>query len=95
MPLSKKRMRERKKQDRSSVKPKLTIAGLQMEGNRILSVKPKSNLNTQLDVKPNLPIYNPHIHRPGDRVLFKVGKKLVETTVPELDGGGQPIQEYW
>ncbi len=96
MPLSKKRMRERKRIDRG--------------------VKPKSNLNTVNDVKPNkdklaelrgiintihtaqapvqsvtIPVYNPSIHRPGDRVLVKQYGKWIETIVPELDADGHQM----
>lgn len=44
----------------------------------------------------SLPLYNPAIHGPGDRVLVKplYGKKLVATVLPELDAGGQPIPNY-
>lgn len=44
----------------------------------------------------SLPLYNPAIHGPGDRVMVKplYGKKLVETVIPELDAGGQPVPNY-
>lgn len=38
-----------------------------------------------------IPIYNPSLHKAGDRVLVRQGKKLVEQIVPELDADGQPI----
>ena len=41
-----------------------------------------------------LPLYDPTIHRPGDRVLIRAGNKLVETVIPELDAGGQPVPNY-
>ena len=95
MPLSKKRMRERKKHDRvkpmsnpnvsNAVKP---IQGLIMEGNKILGVQPKSNPKEE-----GIPLYNPQIHRPGDKVMIKspYSKKLIETTIPELDADGNPF----
>jgi len=48
-------------------------------------VKPK-----QVDVKPNLPIYNPAIHRAGDKVLIQQGKRLIPTIVPSIDADGHP-----
>ena len=40
------------------------------------------------------PLYNPVVHGPGDRVMVKYGNKLVETVIPELDAGGQPVPNY-
>ncbi len=39
----------------------------------------------------DIPLYNPAIHRPGDEVLIKRGKKLVPMVVPELDADGNAI----
>lgn len=77
MPLSKKRMRERKQLDR-------------------LGVKPKSNLNLDIDVKPKqtIPLYNPCIHKAGDEVLVKRGNRLIPTIIPELDADGQVIPRF-
>ena len=106
MPLSKARMRQRKKLDRLNVKPmsnlnkleyvKPKIEGLVIEGNRIIAVKPK------YEPLPNCPNgrhrilteYNKHEFSPGDRVLVKKGKRLVETVVPVIDGEGNSIPEY-
>lgn len=41
-----------------------------------------------------LPFYNPAIHKAGDKVLVKKGKRLVETIVPELDAGGNLMPDY-
>ena len=80
MPLSKERMRERKRSDRalvkpmsnldipSNVKPGLARAGIIMEGNRIVGL---SN-PVQPSVKPTVPI-----------------------EAPELDADGHPIPDYW
>jgi hypothetical protein len=100
MPLSKARMRERKRLDR--VKPKsnpdnVTPVKPNIEELRGLikdieeNVKPKTE-----NVKPKLspPVYNPRLHKPGDRVLMRQGKRYIETVVPELDGSGQPIPDY-
>ena len=38
-----------------------------------------------------LQLYNPAIHKAGDRVLMQKGKRLVEAIVPELDADGRPI----
>ena len=44
----------------------------------------------------SLPLYDPAIHRPGDKVMVKpvYGKKLMPVVLPELDAGGQPIPNY-
>ena len=100
MPLSKARMRERKRLDRLNVKPKsnlttvgvvkpkLKAAGLIMQGNRIVSVKKQV-------ARAKLPIYNPAIHKSGDKVLIRQGNRLVPYIVPDLDAGGQAITKYW
>ena len=36
-------------------------------------------------------LYNPAIHKTGDRVLVRKGKRLVEMIVPEIDADGQVI----
>ena len=70
MPLSKCRMRARKRQDRFD---------------KQLVVE---------DVKPNIPLYNPAVHRAGDRVLVVRGSRKVEVVIPKLDAEGQPIPEF-
>jgi len=97
MPLSRKKDRERKRQSRlesKDVQPKVILPGLVIEGNKIIGVQPKSNLNTEERV--NIPIYNPAIHRPGDRVRIKsqYSKRLIEIVIPEMDAGGCPMPEY-
>ena len=96
--LSKKRDRERKRksnpnrlESKSNSNLIQPISGLQMEGNRIVGVSSRLERN---DV--SIPLYNPAIHRAGDRVLIKPphSKRLVETVIPELDAGGNPIPEY-
>lgn len=100
MPLSKKRMRERKQQDRMSnlVKPKplyparpddmesrLKAQGFALDGNR--------SRFDRTDVKPKptrLPLYNPRVHKTGDRVRMPSG---IEVIVPELDEEGMAIPD--
>ena len=41
----------------------------------------------------NVPIYNPAVHKTGDTVRVRKGKRLVETVVPELDADGHPMYE--
>ena len=40
-----------------------------------------------------IPIYNPKVHKAGDRVLVRKGKSLIEMTVPILDADGNKIYE--
>ena len=39
-----------------------------------------------------LPIYDKEIHKAGDRVLVRMGKRLVPQTVPEIDADGNLIR---
>ena len=34
---------------------------------------------------------DPGVHKPGDTVLVRKGKRLVQTIVPDLDADGSPI----
>lgn len=42
-----------------------------------------------------LELYNPTVHKAGDRVLVRKGGKLVETVIPELDMDGNPIEPLY
>ncbi len=42
---------------------------------------------------PRVPLYNPQIHRAGDRVMIQKGKRLIEMVIPELDADGYPVYE--
>lgn len=44
--------------------------------------------------KPDIPLYNPAKHRPGDRVRIIRAGTVIETTIPELDADGHPMPEY-
>lgn len=87
-------MKERRKVVKTPLRPTVKtpvrpkVPGLVIQGNRIVGVQPKAEI-----VKPDL--YNPMIHRPGDRVLIQAphSKRLVETVIPRLDADGQPIYE--
>ena len=91
MPLSKAKMRERKRQDRL-VKPMSNLTNPEL-------VKPKleelrqliKNIEAKPALAPKIPLYNPYVHRPGDLVLVQQGKRLVETVIPELDADGNPM----
>jgi len=39
----------------------------------------------------HIPLYNPGVHKSGDKVLIKRGKQMVEAIVPEIDAEGRPI----
>ena len=53
----------------------------------------KENTGFAESVQP-IPMYNPSVHKAGDRVMIRSNRKLIETVIPELDGSGQPIPEY-
>lgn len=67
------------------VTDRLKATGLTLEGNKIVGVTKGA--------KPPLaiPLYNPAIHKPGDRVRMFDGNKMIETVVPDLDADGSPI----
>lgn len=70
------------------VYPMKTIPGLKIEGNRIVGVvKP----DEQASSLATLPLYNPAIHKPGDRVRIQKFGRWQTVTIPELDGDGHPI----
>ena len=47
----------------------------------------------ELDPVQPIPLYNPQIHRAGDRVMVQKGKRLIETVIPELDADGYAVYE--
>ena len=47
----------------------------------------------QPDSQATPPLYNPSIHKVGDRVLMPKGKRVVEATVPDVDADGAVIYE--
>lgn len=66
-----------------TVKPK--IPGLKMDGNRILGLA---------DVQPIIPVWSPCEHyEPGDKVLVRRGKRMIETVIPEIDADGNPMPD--
>jgi len=40
---------------------------------------------------PTIPVYNSGIHKSGDRVMIRQGRKMVESVVPEIDVDGNVI----
>ena len=53
-------------------------------------------LHVQPDEAPVVRPYDPtRRYNPGDKVLIQKGRGLVETVIPELDGEGNPIHDYW
>ena len=98
MPLSKKRMRERKRNDR--VKPTSNlITVVSVKPNEAIKQATLKEFRKMIDnpVKPNVqpkpvrpPKYNPRIHKAGDVVT----KDNVIVMVPELDGENNVVPEY-
>ena len=74
MPLSKERMRERKKLDRLNVKPTSNLS-------YGISVKPTPLTITSKTVN-GVPFYNPAIHKPGDKVWIWQNGKQTEVIAP-------------
>lgn len=103
MPLSKKQNRERMKASRATcvqpnpvhpvrpdVQPKPETVGLKMDGHRIVGL-----IKAVKEVKSDIPIYDPSIHKPGDRVLIKspYSKKMQEIVIPSVDADGHSYEE--
>ena len=64
---------------------RLTAVGLTMEGNKVIGATKRN------DTPIKIPLYNPSIHKAGDRVLVNSGEKLIGVVIPELDGDGNPM----
>ncbi len=82
---------------------KLEAQGIKVEGNRIVIVSKQSpivkseNVTQTEPTQPNLPIcdeYNFKQFKPGDKVLMRRGKRLIEAVIPELDAEGNPIPTW-
>lgn len=77
-----------------------SIPGLKIEGNKIVGLlechdaqdKTRGSV-TPAPPKPLIPLYDRAIHKTGDKVLMRHGRRLIETVVPELDLDGNPIEE--
>ncbi len=93
MPLSKKRNRERMRAIR--VQPKCNLdTRPSVQPNTLDNLRQLiKNIEHKEPVKPNLPIYNPAIHKPGDKVLVKRGNRFIPTIVPTLDADGHPMPD--
>ena len=68
-----------------TVQPKLEAVGIKLEGNKIVGIEREV---------VRVPLYNSSVHKAGDRVLVHQGNRLVEVTVPELDGSGNPVPAF-
>ena len=107
MPLSKARMRDLSQQRRDAKrqthdKPSDLSIPVPIDSTSTTDGdKPETNPNElnpdDIDVeeedKPKVPLYNPMIHRAGDRVMVQKGKRLIETVIPELDADGYAVYE--
>lgn len=51
--------------------------------------------HTEEDVSPKIPLYNPSVHKPGDRVMIRNPhtRKLVEAVIPEIDADGNAMPD--
>ena len=69
---------------RKRAKPMGLTVGQYIKGQIMKSV----SANT---IRPQL--YNPLIHKAGDKVLIRQGKRFIEQIVPNLDGDGELIPD--
>ena len=63
---------------------KLKAVGLALDGNKI------SRENKPL-APATISLYNPAIHKVGDKVLVQQGNRFIETIVPDLDADGHLV----
>ena len=63
----------------------------QVKGKALQAVRQTTEKHNQPVSQSSIPLYNPLIHRSGDTVLIRQGKRLVRAVVPELDGDGKVI----
>ena len=83
-----------KTQDKTDREAKLEKAGLTVGKNGLLDLTGSTRRPLQEESNSRIPVYNPAIHKAGDRVLVQRGKRMVETIIPVLDAGGQAVPEY-
>jgi len=93
MPLSKKRDRERKRefQPNSNL---TTGKQFQPKPDKLAELRGLINAihESKAIAQPvTIPVYNPSIHKPGDRVRVKQYGKWIETIIPELDADGHQM----
>ena len=100
MSLSKKRNRDRMRVARATqVQPEIvqpvTPKQEKLAELRQIIANPIALKSSPVKEESKLPWYNPRIHKAGDRVRMRGPTgKLVEVTVPELDGEGNTIPEF-
>lgn len=55
--------------------------------------KPVNTIDARATHQANgLPLYNPQLHKAGERVLVKKGGRLIEAIVPEIDADEQVMR---
>lgn len=76
------------------VRPEPIFGKTQAEIGKTPLVRPTIVVSEPALVRPVVrpPLYNPMVHRPGDRVLVMRGKRQVEMVIPRLDGDGNPME---
>ena len=73
---------------RSNINKALEAVGLAVEGNKVGKAVKTPRIVTE---RVTVPIYNPAIHKAGDRVMVRRGGRLIETVIPELDAEGNAM----
>jgi len=102
MPLSKKRDRARKKKSNptrletdSLVFPSPKSNPTRLETARAALDALQSTRSPLKDDSNNLPRYNPSKHKAGDKVLIFRDGRWLPYLVPNMDGSGQEIPEWY
>ncbi len=70
---------------------KVKIPGLIMDGNKIVGIVHNAATTMANPPLEPLPLYDPTIHKPGDKVRVFRGDRFINITVLEIDADGHPI----
>ena len=78
---------------KTNLKAKLAKAGLNIGKDGRLDLTQSTREPVRPESNTTVPMFNPSIHKAGDKVLVYQGKKLIETVIPELDADGHPVYD--
>ena len=106
MPLSKKRDKARKRIERAlgAVQPDSNLNLVQpttpkrekiAELQGLIGALQSKSSPLEEELRNNIPVYNPRVHKAGDEVRKFVNGRWKEVIVPQLDAENNTVPEYW
>ena len=78
---------------KTNLKAKLAKAGLNIGKDGTLDLTQSTREPVRPESNTTVPMFNPSIHKAGDKVMVYQGKRLIETVIPELDADGHPVYD--